>query len=657
MYLSFTDFQFWLLFALFFPLVFITFYVPGKILLQRLKINNSLTQFVIANALGIAMWGIQGYVLGYAGLRFLTYFYILISVIIFMVKFMDFKKEITQLVRKALKNALLSGFIFIASVMQIMAVFFSGIKFSEGVKFFGNSSADGVMHLAYIQSIVSNFPPEEPGFTGTLIRNYHYWSDLVIADFVRIWNFPVPNVFFQFGPLYLAILIGMASYVLIRSWGGTKKMSFWFLFLIYFASDAAYLILIVLQKPFGFYTPAIDSGMSQFLNMPHVFGKLIFIAGLIAFHYWIKKKTSMWGIVTVILFASLFGFKVYFGIFAAIGLCFIVLYKITAGMIRKELGRNDLKNALLFIFFAIFSLAIFLPHNLGAGGFVYVYLEWPRSLLGYGSIDWRDWWLRRQVYETANNKRNLFILDFIAVIIAFVSIYGTRLLGFFITPGLLRFFGTEKVLFLMPGLLIFHVLGLFTIQKSGGVNVFNFFSVSAVILSIFTAYLIAKIRLRGFGILIALLFIGLTLPRTVYELYIGVTRPASKDFRLINNNELEALEFIINNSGKDEIVLSHPANSLDRESPYVAFFSKRSSYLSGGSLLATHNVDINERRNFLDEVFKSTEIVDFATKVRQRGISYLYIQKNPEQAFKFEIDGAHLKKVFENSSILVLKVN
>lgn len=657
MYFNLLNLQFWMYLILFFPAIFISFYIPGSIFFSKLKIKSLAVKFVLSNAFGVSLWGMQGYIFGYLNIRFMSYLYCGISLLYFICHFKNYKKELISLFNSLLKkNIIMSALIVVGSIFQLTPIFFSGLKYQDGIKFFGNNAVDGVMHIAYIQSIVNYFPPQEPGLAGVLIRNYHYWTDMVLADLARVWGLPIIHLFFQFIPIYLSILIGFTAFLVVREWGGSKKMAFWFLFLLYFASDAAYLVMLVLHKILGLYTPAIDSGVLQFLNMPHMFGKFLFLGGLITFQKWIKEKDIRWGIVTMVLVASLFGFKIYFGLFAAIGLVFYFLGKFIFETFKEKKIIFDLNFLLLLVFFFVVSAVIFLPHNLGAGGFVFVYLEWPRSLLGVGSIDWRDWWLRRQVYEQAHNIKNLFVLDFLAVLIAFISIYGTRLLGFFVTPKLLKFLGYEKVLFLIPSLIVFHLLGLFTIQSSGGVNVYNFFSVSALILSLFTAFILSKVRLNLFGIIVIGLFITLTIPRSAFEIIKNMSSYNSSDFRLISNDELQAFGYISSNSSKNSVIQASPVNSLDLETPYVSFFTDRSSFIAGSGLLSTRNIKVVDDKNNLEKIFQSTEIVDFVTKVKQKHISYLYLQKNPEQELKFKVDSAYLKKVFENKTTFVLQV-
>ena len=658
MYFSLFDIWFWIWFLLFFPILFVSLYVPGRFVVNRLEIKSGVVKFIVANAIGLVLWGFQGYLFGYLQLRFLSYFYCGASIIYLFYKLKEYRREGIGLMRYfSRRNAYAIAIILVGSVSQLVAIFPSGFRWKEGIKFFGNNGQDGIMHISYIQSIVQQFPPHEPGLAGFTIRNYHYWTDMVLADLSRVWGIPVVHLFFQFIPLYISLLVGIAAYCLVISWGGTRKMALWFLFLLYFASDAAYLVLIALGKPIAFNTPAIDSGVLQFLNMPHMVAKFVFLASLITFQKWLKERKIWFGIITILLFSSLFGFKVYFGIFAAIGIVFVGIAYFVRSVLQKQSYKSAVAFSIYIVIFGILSALIFLPHNYGAGGLVYVYLEWPRSLLGSGSIDWREWWLRRQVYEAAHNIRNLVALDVIAVFIAFTSIYGTRLLGFILTPKLVKFLGYEKLLFLLPPLLLFHLLGLFTIQSSGGVNVYNFFSVSSVILILFTSFIISRIKYNFVGVVLLIVFVTFTIPRSISEVWQGVAKVSSSDFRLISNDEIESLNYLSKNSLKNEIVQSNPANPLDRETPYVAFFSQRKSFLAGGGLLKTHNVNISQRSRDLEEIFKSDQIVDFVTKMKQREISFIYLQKTPEQQLKFAVDRAYLKPVFENKTTIVLQLN
>src|SRR5258708_450085 len=136
-----------------------------------------------------------------------------------------------------------------------------------------------------------------------------------MAELVRIWHIPISHLFFQFMPLFVSFLTGLAFYLLIRVWKGTRQTGLWALFMLYFSGDSAYLFMLTLHHRFGFQTPAIDNGITQFLNIPHTFAKLVFLTGLIPFSFWLKTKQKKWLALTVVFFATLAGFKIYFGMF------------------------------------------------------------------------------------------------------------------------------------------------------------------------------------------------------------------------------------------------------------------------------------------------------------------------------------------------------
>lgn len=671
MFYSFDEYQWWLWLIIFYFAIIISFYLPGFLLLQHsnLKIRPSVLSFVLACVIGFALWGFQGYVFGYIGIRWMTYVYILgvlVGAFLLKQKVIEHFSILIKTIFSTHKITL--GFILLGMVLQIIPVFGSGIRFQDGIRFFGVNAYDGVMHLSYIQSIISTFPPQEPGATGYLIKNYHYWSDLVIAELSRIWKLPISNTFFQFMPPFISILTGISMYQLIRLWKWPSMSAWLALFFLYFGGDGAYSFMLLLHKTFGFFTPAIDNGATQFLNMPTATAKMIFITGLIALHFWTNSHKRIWGIIIVILFSSLFGFKVYFGLYALIGFSLLLGVKVYKNILTEKentigkkilyAGKKEHFSFLLFLFFLIVTATIYLPPNSASGGFIYAPLEWPKLFLGTGSLDFTLWWNMRRFFETTHNPVGIVLVNSIAIIIMFVCVYGTRILGFFLNKHVLRVIGWEKIIFFIPGLFLFNILGLFTLQISGGLNVFNFFVVSAVILSIFSSLNIAMLLQSKKKYALALLcaITILTVPRVIYETYHALSLYVTIDSAtLVSNDELAAFSYIKTDTKKNAIIQSHPKNHLDSRTPYIAFFTGHKTYLTGIGLLETHNQLFEERNKDLEILFTAPNSADFAQKLKQRGIEYVYLQKTSEQTFPYELTTGHFNYVYENKSILLLQ--
>jgi hypothetical protein len=121
-----------------------------------------------------------------------------------------------------------------------------------------------------------------------------------------------------------------------------------------------------------------------------------------------------------------------------------------------------------------------------------------------------------QVYQEAGNIRNITIFSGIAIAIALVSIYGTRLVGLFPSASTRKKLPVELLIFFIPVNFIFIFLGLFTMQESGGLNTFNFFIVPIVSLNIFAALSIASLPKKSLTGAILLLIV-FTLPRSIQK--------------------------------------------------------------------------------------------------------------------------------------------
>jgi len=652
---------------------YVSFYLPGALILYKRKLSLGL-HILLSFCVGIALWGFVGYVLGFLQLRFLTYLYVGIVVIL------AYRTQLLTitLFRESLKwvknNPLLVIFILVGVFVQLSSVIGSGVMYKEGVRFFGVNRADGIMHIAFIQSIIHYFPPIEPGSYGHQITNYHYWSDLMIADLIRAWKLPITHTFFQYFPLLISILTGLAGYQVVRKLGFTHRAGIWTIFFLFFAGDTTYALIFISLRKINFLTPALDNGASQFLNMPNAVARVLFLGGITSLTFWLKERKKLfWGLVTILLFSILVGVKVYYGIFVILGLGLLSIFIIGRALLQqfKEKGLisavfktlQDEKYLLLSgIVLCIISSLIYFPVNKNAGGLGWYPLEWPKIFLGKDVIGWEGWWQKLQVFQVSHNTLGIIFYDALAIIISLVCIHGTRLLGLLPNKYFYKKLGWEIAIFFFPGIVIFHILGLFTLQTSGGLNVFNFFVVATVLLSILSGMILDTYSFSLKKPLVTILLLAMvivTIPRVAFEVSGNIhalISPQNNSF-LVSRDELDAFNFIREKTPSGDIIQSHPDNSQDTISPYVAFFSDRLSYLTGIKLQETHNQPLAERESKLKEVFSSKVAVDFFGQARTAGINLLYIRKVDEERLTFPIDNELISKLYENNSVIVYKID
>lgn len=660
------DYHFWFSGFLFFIAVFFSFYLPGFLLVRFVDKSISVRNVLLSLCFGFVLWSMQGYILGYLNLRFITYIYMLCVFLLAISQRKIIHNNWINVIRKIKQNPSVSVIIVIGMIVQTFFMFGSGLVFKDGMYFFGANGVDGIMHLSYINALKESIPPQEPGAYLLTLKNYHYWIDLNIAELSRVWKISELHIFLQWMPPFISIITGIATYMVMYTWTKSKYASLWALFFLYLAGDAAYLLMLPLHHTFGFHMPSIDNGITQFNNMPHAAAKMIFTSSLIPFYYWVKENDKKWGILTVVLFASLIGFKVYFGIFAAVGLVLVVMGKsIRAWFINKKEKRNIISvfsqhssYFLLSFLFLFIAAVIYFPSNAGAGGLDWYPLEWPKIFLGPNNLDVKEWFLRIQVYESTGNTRNIILLNIFAIIVGLISIQGTRLIGLVPTKKLAKILGWEHLVFFIPGIILFHILGLSTLQRSGSFNVFNFFVVSGVIMSLFSAYLCYELLLKKkwFSRVFVLVILILTIPRAIYEVNTFILSMRNHSHMVIPLDELEALDYVQRNTPKKAIIQSHKNNALDKRTTYVSYYSNRATYLTGIDMISSHGQDIHPFEKEMDMFFTIKDEQSFIKRMKKNNISYLYLQKTPDQQLLFAPDSRNLIELFENKSVIIYKI-
>jgi hypothetical protein len=445
------------------------------------------------------------------------------------------------------------------------------------------------------------------------------------------------------------------------------------------ASDAAYLFAWHFHHELNFSTPMIETGTGLFFNMPHAFARCLFLACMLGLWYWWVKKQAVWRWPTIIMMATIAGFKVYFALFAAGGLATVIGLQVLQQVwswLRlsarahaltfisvKKLGMTVATTLLPLIVFLALFFSIYLPPNHGAGGLFFAPLEWTRIFLGVENLDYDEWWLRRDVYTTAQNP--LGIVLWVWVIgggITTLSIFGSRIFGYLGLTALAKRTNLQYCAFFAAPLLVFFILGHTTLQVSGMFNVYNFFAVSLGVLALLLAVWLHALSQNKYTKVLSwmatLLLICVSVPRTLYDLQL-VSEIYQDHFQVtrISAQELAAFAFIRDQVPQDAILQAHVKNEYDQSTPYVPFFSDRAPFLSGTGSLRTHNQPVDARRKQLDEVWNVSRGPELAGRLHSIGVQYIYVRRKPEELYDFSLnDGEFFSTVFENDEVIVAKV-
>lgn len=645
-------------------------FTPGLLIVEKLLPKlTPLQKLLIAYCVGLSLFGMQAYVLGWLHLRSLGFVYIGAATVLFFFYRSRFVASLQSIRAEWNMIPLLMRCLFVLGVfVQCLQMAGNGLPLPAGTPLYRTNAYDGVFHLGLIESMKVNFPPQEPSTIGLSVVNYHYWSDLILSDQSRLFNVSASFLFFQWTPIWLSLFTSLALYELIGMLCSKESRSFRltasvvsFLILL-FGADSGWIIPLLVHRTFTFTYPAIDNGPTQFLNMPHVFGKLFFYSVGILFLEWRREKQKPTLFVALALTAVSFGLKIYFGIALALGFFFAFLSEGFMVFLRNRLQVKESFRELLPLFlsgllFLILVAGIYLPVNRGAGGLSWYPLEWPKLFVNSENFDWTDLNYRIAIAKYLHNNIKLYWYDVVLIVVGLVAIYGTRFVGFLLTRRTAKLFGRDGFIFFYIPAVVFLIIGMTTLQDSGSFNVFNFFAVSMSVMAISLGLLSSQVMAwnKSIGVILVALLLAFALPRSGFEVVSMIQRyQNATDVVTISPQSREAFSYIRGLPQKETLVATSLGDPLEQKSTYIPAFSGKPVYFAGKYLLETHNQPYKETEAKVRLLFEITDFETFVSTARTLGITTIWVdRRSPSSPADLMLLQHESKASFANDDILI----
>jgi len=641
-----TSFSFWLNFVYFFVVFFVVFFIPGSVILKRFKFSL-FQHIVLSSVVGITLWALQAFIFGFLGFRNFSYIYLILFILIWIRINGDLVKRNKWKINPQKLDYLTFLILIIGSIVQFYPIFFNGLEYSSGV-YFCCAGKDGLYHISLTNELIKRFPPYEPAMFGEIVRNYHYLANLVLAEMIRVFKLPLIYLQMQYFPLILSFLIGLSVLVFSQIAGFSKRIIFLTLFFIYFFADITPIFMFLLGNGLRFDVPII-SNLTFWASPPRLFAIPVFFAGLSFLALWLKKNTLSFGLLSAVLFASLIGFKIYFGLFAVIGYFFLFIWF----LLKKEY-----KKILPILIFVLVSSMLFFAVNQGVGGLIFTYFWRFENFISQPGFNLTKLELERGVYAAHNNYLRLAEYELLYILAYFIFAFGFLNLAFIQTKKTLANFQKGINLFLIPASLISLFIGFFFIQKTGGANTSQFIITAAIIGSFYAAFaidVIFKRVNRKIGLVIVFIILSITSLRAMHDsraIAKGIVKEDTGFF--INSDEISAFKYLKYNSEQNVIILTYPKTEPRWKCFYVNFQAERNLFLCDAEgILSDHGVDVSSRLNSVNKIFYSPDPNEVQKAIEINNISYLYlpIDKSP-----FATASANfLIPVFQNSSVKILK--
>lgn len=644
---NFADPFFWLNFLYFFVAIFVAFYIPGALVLKKLHLTT-FQKFVLGTVVGMVLWGWQGAIFGYLGFRQLSYLYLFLMVLLwlhFVVKQKNAVPHFKSLLKEKIDWLLLILVIF-GMLIQMGRVWFTGALSQEGFFFCCGNESDALFHAALTRQIIEHFPPFQPGMYGEIVHNYHYWSNLVVAELIRVFKLPLLATQFQYAMVFVSLFLGLTAIVFGQLVKAKKLFIAWLLFFLYFGGDLVYLILQLYGTGFNFTVGSLEDGVKFLENPPRAFSIVVFFAGLSLLVLWIKRRYFLTGFLMALLLGSAIGFKVYTGLFALVGLLCLGLYF----LVRKEFSM-----VLPLIVAPLFAALVYLPVNKGSGGLYFTGLWIFENFRTIKDFRLERLEYAKLIYYQHNNWPRIIQYELLFAGLYIVSTFGTKLIGLFQTKKSFSLLPREIHVFLIPAIIVSLVIGLFFQQESGGANSFNFLVSVFIIGSIYTAltatYITEKLP-KSIAPIFIMIIIFLTIPRVVYESMNNVKRLNNHEGFVITNAELGAYKYLKEHTNKNDQIISAQFG-ITSKSPYMSLFTEKRTFLSGEGILVSHAIDISERQSIQNEILKGTDPVHVESLLLKNDIDYIMI--DAIDTLPTEQYPEFVEQVFQNERMRILK--
>lgn len=640
--------------------------LPGFTLTHQLskKDRPFLEQIFLAQVTGAVLLTVMFYILSLLNLRLLIFIYILFFVFWFL------RLKLFYLIKMKIPKTVdifdLAAVLLTATgvIFQNIPVFKSGLIFPFGMGFWGPNTHDGVWHISLTAQLIKGLPVQNPVLAETVLKNYHFFYDLLVAGTVFFTKIPIPDLIFRFYPILFSILLGIGTYYLTFNLfkdrigiKNTKIAAIFSLYFVYFAGSFGWIVDYIKNKSFGGESAFwANQSISFNLNPPFAISLLIIIAFLLLLMTnKINFKTDIF--ILVLLLGFLVGFKSYGAVLTISSLSVIAII---------NLFRKQFTYLYVCIFAIFFSFIIFLS-NFEAGQRLIIFSPFwlIHSMIdSYDRVGWTRLSLARMAGIEVRNWFKYISAEIIGLLIFLLGNLGMRFFSMLSLFRIKQILKDTNLLFLLIFCLLAFLIPVLFIQSGNTWNTIQFsyygFYMTAVISGVVLAYLVVRLPL----FLRPLLLAGIVLLTPINSLTTASYYTGELPHARIDLRELKALEFL--SKQEDGTVLTYPYDKkLQRKiaEPWPLFVYGSTAYVSAFSGKAVYLEDEPQNQILLTDYKKRlVGVRDFflnpdTKKIKfllDNNIKYIYLPKRYN--IKMDESSVGIINIFENDNVVIYKV-
>lgn len=645
-------------------LAFISLTLPGLVILRKfLPDLDDLERFTIASVFGLVIFTLSAYILAAIHLRFLMYIFPIVgvwSLYKFRHEIFSFRPKISH--KKIFLLVLILGIIGMVAVNAP-----SGFPYRDGIYFWSSHGHDGVWHLALMERMKTPiFPFQNPELAGATLQNYHFFVDLLMSEFSRLFQFSSLDIYFRFTPVVFAILLGLSSFIFVRAWSKSEVAGIWAMVFTFFAGSFGYLLYIPTHKSLGgesiFWVSQTQSVLG---NPPHAAAFIIVTTFLFCFLKYLNTRKLVFFLLCTILGGAVIEFKVYAGILILGGLLLVGIFEL--------FFRRKYQTLLLFLSTFVVSFIIYFPNSANSQDFL-IWQPWwfiRTMVVVPDRLNWIDLELRRQTYIAEENWKRVIQVEATAFLIFLFGNLGMRFVGFWTFIKKLResFFQNTFDIFFLSITTAAFLIPVFFLQKGVAWNTIQFNQYFLLFFGFLAAITVSEflflIKNRSLKLVISLLIIILAVPTQLGLLWQFYSNPALSK---VSYEELAALNFLRSQGSSDAVILTAPFNKYERDkyknppipiyawydTGYVPAFSGSPTLISDEEQVNIMGYEVSKLLQERAEAFESKDYKKMNDFLRSYNIDYIYLVWDQ----KIATDSSYLNVdlVFQNKDAKVFKV-
>lgn len=625
-------------------IIFILFAIilPGLVITKKALKQDTpfFLKIFMSTAVGFVMLAIVFYITGLIKIKPLIFVYLVINLILFL-RFKIYSHlfnlpKIKQLFCLPAVLIILAGTVF-----QVIPTFKSGLTFGYGMGFWGPNTHDGVWHMALVNQLIKSVPPENPVYSATVLKNYHFFYDLLSAAASFLSTVPVADLVFRFYPVVFSVMLGIGSYYLGMRLFKSKIAVFFSLYLIYFAGSFGWIVEFLREGHFGGESAFwANQAVSFNLNPPFAASLIIIIALL---HIIFSRPKNP--ILAILLAGVLIGFKSY-------GAVLVLASLLLTGLIKR-----------LFLYLVIFagaafiSLLIFLPNfDITLNLLVFAPFWFIHSMVDSPDrVGWVRLSLAREAGFAAKNWFKFISAEVLSLAIFIAGNLGVRAVSLLSLIKIKSIAKNEQFFFLFIFACLSFLIPILFIQSGNPWNTIQFTYYGLYIAALTSGIVLSKLPAPIIFIILVLAPINSVVTAGGYlgknpHAYVSAKEMAGLQF-LSGQPDGTVLTFPYDGRLKQKMLEPWPMLAYD-STAYVSALSKKPVYLE----------DEPQNRILLtDDKKRLVAAKDFFLKplsgeskfLSDNKIQYIYL---PKIYNIWLYESAKLKNIFENGEVTIYRV-